>query len=616
MRIELKQPYLSIKEMNGFDLPDFAVLIGRNGVGKTQLLDAIGNGSVSVSDLPISEIEKYDIDTFRPSDSGRVAWGHCHFAEQTTDLYFSQKSGPTLADIAEKIFAETVTNFQLREQSDERRQFEEVLRNRISQIPDFEYFTTINDSKALSEYSQQILEDVVSPLKRPKEGQGKRSQRDEKSTCGNDPAALLSLAMKLTGTFPHELLRDDILRAAHYEGKTLANQVSQAFTRYKVEQYSWAHTHGEAGHDTVQSLLSDYRQRILPPWILLREHLDRMRDASADPELFNFQFSDPEPDELTFTDHQQYSFQATFTNRATSESYSVASLSSGEKIFMSLCLAAFNQMMGRRRPGLMLLDELDAVLHPSMVSALIAGLKDQFVNNGTRVIMATHSVTTVSLLEEGEVFRVARNGRKIDVCPVLRRKAVSELSEGLATIDTGLRIVLSGGTAPVTILTEGNNTLHLKRWAQLFFSGRVHVFDDLQARTGKNQLLAYGQLLAKMDASSHFLIVWDCDAEGTAEKLRHDLSGSEKVTAFSFKKRTNTIATGGIENKYDEKYLKDYSNVTFDAATREEIARSMSGSKKKAFANHVSSKGTDEHFEHFDDLKTIVEEILQKVATA
>ncbi len=45
--------------------------------------------------------------------------------------------------------------------------------------------------------------------------------------------------MKLTGTFPHELLRDDILRAAHYEGKTLANQVSQAFTRYKVEQYSW-----------------------------------------------------------------------------------------------------------------------------------------------------------------------------------------------------------------------------------------------------------------------------------------------------------------------------------------------------------------------------------------
>ena len=409
MRIELKQPYLSIKEMNGFDLPDFSVLIGRNGVGKTQLLDAIANGSVSTSDLPISEIEKYDIDTFQPSDSGRVAWGHCYFAEKTADLYFSQKSGPTLADIAETIFAETVTDFQLRGQSDERRQFEEVLRNKISQIPDFEYFTTINDSKALSAYSQQILKDVIRPLVWPKEGKSQRSQRDRKSTCNNDSAALLSLAMQLTSKFPYELLRDDVLRAAHYEGNTIENRLSQAFTRYKVEQYSWAHTQGEAGHGTVQSLLSDYRRRIPPPWILLKEHLDRMRDASADPELFKFHFSDPELDELTFTDHQQYSFQATFTNRATGESYSVTSLSSGEKILMSMCLAAFNQTMGRRRPGLMLLDELDAVLHPSMVSALIAGLKDQFVNNGTRVIMATHSVTTV-LAARGsvEVFRVAQ----------------------------------------------------------------------------------------------------------------------------------------------------------------------------------------------------------------
>ena len=73
MRMELKQPYLSIKEMNGFDLPDFAVLIGRNGVGKTQLLDAIANGSVSFSDLPISEIEKYDIDTTTPSQNAPPA---------------------------------------------------------------------------------------------------------------------------------------------------------------------------------------------------------------------------------------------------------------------------------------------------------------------------------------------------------------------------------------------------------------------------------------------------------------------------------------------------------------------------------------------------------------
>ena len=118
MHIELKQPYLSIKKMNGFDLPDFAVLIGRNGVGKTQLLDAIMKGSASVSDLPISVIEKHDINTFQPRDSGLFDWGNSVFAERTAELYFSKKSGTALADIAEKIIADTVTKFQLGEQSD------------------------------------------------------------------------------------------------------------------------------------------------------------------------------------------------------------------------------------------------------------------------------------------------------------------------------------------------------------------------------------------------------------------------------------------------------------------------------------------------------------------
>ena len=611
MHIELKQPYLSIKKMNGFDLPDFAVLIGRNGVGKTQLLDAIMKGSASVSDLPISEIEKYDINTFQPRDSRLFGWGNCVFAERTAELYFSTKSDPALADIAGKIFADTVTNFQLGEQSDERRQFEEVLRNKISQIPDFKYFTEINDSEALSAYSQEIQSKVIGPL-RPKGNQSRSSRSDEKGTCGNDSAILLSLAMKLTGKLPHELLRDDVLRAAHYEGDTIANRLNQAFVRYKVEQYAWAHTQGEARQDSIERLMSEYRQQNPPPWTLLREHLDRMREASDDPELFNFEFSDPETDEITFADHQQYSFAVTFTNLATGESYSVASLSSGEKILMSLCLAAFNQKMGRRRPRLVLLDELDAVLHPSMVSALIAGLKDQFVNNGTRALMATHSVTTVSMLEEGEIFRVARNGGKVDVRPALKSEAVAELSEGLATIDTGLRIATSGGVAPITILTEGYNALHLKKWASLFFPKQVNVFDKLPDKTGKDQLLTYGQLLAKMNASSHFLIVWDCDAEKKAKTLSKELSGSVKVTAFSFRKRENQIADAGIENKFEEELLRPYSKISLDGSTRAETGWSFDDAKKTDFAWHVFSKGTVDYFVHFDDLQTIVQEILRK----
>lgn len=64
---------------------------------------------------------------------------------------------------------------------------------------------------------------------------------------------------------------------------------------------------------------------------------------------------------------------------------------------------------------MVLLDEVDAVLHPSMISALIVGLKEQFVDNGTPVIMATHSVTTVSLVDDDAIFRVSRSGGHVDV---------------------------------------------------------------------------------------------------------------------------------------------------------------------------------------------------------
>ena len=46
MKIELKQRHKSITDLNTEELPDFAILIGRNGAGKTQLLEALNEGTV------------------------------------------------------------------------------------------------------------------------------------------------------------------------------------------------------------------------------------------------------------------------------------------------------------------------------------------------------------------------------------------------------------------------------------------------------------------------------------------------------------------------------------------------------------------------------------------
>ena len=358
--------------------------------------------------------------------------------------------------------------------------------------------------------------------------------------------------------------------------------------------------------------MAKYLEDNPPPWLALRKLLDEMRDTDGDKELFNFEFSDPQEDAITFSDCRNYSFQAQLSNRATGESYSIKNLSSGEKILMTLYLALFNQSMGRRQPQLMLLDEVDALLHPSMISVLMAALRNHFAGRGTRIIMATHSVTTAALVDEGEIFRVDRRAGQITINPVTPADAVSELSEGIATVDTGLKIAI-GAPAPITILTEGLNAIHLKKWASFFFPNQLHVFDKLPDKTSKSQLKTYGQLLSRMKTNSHILIVWDCDAEKTARELSKELTSASNITAFSFRKRENRIADTGIENAYETELLERFTNVT-TGPDGELVDRTIGKNNKKAFANHVFSEATEEYFGHFTELQAVVERILDTVA--
>ena len=75
--------------------------------------------------------------------------------------------------------------------------------------------------------------------------------------------------MKLSGKLPHELDRSDFLRATNYEGGTISNELSQLFTRYKVDQYHWALTQAEESDKSFRELMREYREAERPPWELL-----------------------------------------------------------------------------------------------------------------------------------------------------------------------------------------------------------------------------------------------------------------------------------------------------------------------------------------------------------
>ncbi|GHB65632.1 ATP-binding protein [Persicitalea jodogahamensis] len=90
-------------------------------------------------------------------------------------------------------------------------------------------------------------------------------------------------------------------------------------------------------------------------------------------------------------------------------------LSSGEKVLMSLTLALYNAKQNIAFPSLLLLDEPDAPLHPSMAKKLLDVIQNVFVDErGVRVIMTTHSPSTIAMAPEDALYVMQKEEPRIE----------------------------------------------------------------------------------------------------------------------------------------------------------------------------------------------------------
>lgn len=117
-------------------------------------------------------------------------------------------------------------------------------------------------------------------------------------------------------------------------------------------------------------------------------------------------------------------------------------LSSGEKMLLLLVLWLYNSQHHGRFPRLLLLDEPDAHLHPSMTRQFLDVVREVLVEKyGVRVIMTTHSPSTVALAPKGSVFEMSRSVPRIQPSPSISH-TVGLLSAGLVVASPDSRIIL------------------------------------------------------------------------------------------------------------------------------------------------------------------------------
>ncbi len=211
--------------------------------------------------------------------------------------------------------------------------------------------------------------------------------------------------------FPEILIEQETL---------LGQKVAEVFYNYRLSEIELL-----AEQKTKEEIVAEIGEK---PWVVLKEILTE----SKLPFTFN------NPSTLGFRD----SFQLQVINEITNEPVLFNDLSSGEKVLISLVFYLYNSQEKNIFPKILLLDEPDAHLHPTMAQQFINVVKNVLVDKfGVRVIMTTHSPSTVILSPSDSLFEMSRETPRIK--PSLSKNhTVSLLTAGLVYVGEGTKYFL------------------------------------------------------------------------------------------------------------------------------------------------------------------------------
>ena len=351
MEIKFTSKYRSITPFTWFNIPDFVVITGPNGTGKSQLLELIYN---SVLNKPgIYERVQIIGKSFKP--------------DEITYLKGEWKLLNT-----NHVNLSTIQNY---------------LNQQFQQFQQLNFGYNSEEQIRLKFLHEKILK---------KTGKSISGNVTREEFIENFPEVFLhsenELSQKMSEVFYNYLLSKIELKA---KGKT-ANQIEE-----------------ELGE---------------PPWIVLREIIKESK--------LPFEVNDPSSHGI------RDSFQLQLTHTVLNETVNFNDLSSGEKVLMSLVFYLYNSQEKNIFPKLLLLDEPDAHLHPSMSQNFLNVIKNVLVDKfNVQVIITTHSPSTVMLAPEESIFEMSRVDPRIQRS-TSKNHSVSLLTAGLVYVGEGTKYFL------------------------------------------------------------------------------------------------------------------------------------------------------------------------------
>lgn len=545
LKLSINTPHLSIPDGMQIELPDLTVLTGSNGSGKSHLLKAIQN-SAPHHGIPPDQIALFDLGTFRLADEQQImsstvfqhrdaVWGNLSAQVAQNAAFWKDVKGifrEGYAEIRSKLILEGESyNALLKKlgRSDYEAHVNQVLRNSGASSALISRILALPFS--IDELDRRDFLDYFVPLE---------FQNSLPSQLG-----------KIVWTYYVKQRKNQFneYRCARH-GENLPYLPDQAFVQ-KFGPPPW-----EVMNQILKTI-SGLKYQILSPSGLDESELYQLRLISTVDEKITIGFSD---------------------------------LSSGEKTMLALFGLMFSSSFDGGFPRLMLLDEVDASLHPSMIRSLLTVLKDVLTPNGVKTILVTHSPTTVALAPEDALFEMQRIGpdrlRRIG-----RSEALSLLTEGFATLEEGLMLYREASQHKVSIFTEGYNALLVKVALELYEIDGIHVVENMESITGKNQLRTLFDFFSRTSSSQKIVFLLDCDV---TTKL-FDVGNVSWLLIE--KNEANKFATRGIENAFGAHLFDGF--LTEIKLSNKPAKFDFDGSRKKDFSSFLAGRRVKDDFSWF-----------------
>ena len=593
MKLKYIRGYKSIEEdiklcLENLDFPDFSIITGTNGSGKTHLLEAIVNQNITVS---VKDIENYGPITYFNYQS--------FFLDGLSN---TQRAKPR--------------KVKSRRQTGSHNEFISIAKRLLSQTE------AIDNLTGNQQVTKAIIEDIYDSVLDSREVslQNIREKHLPKSLNKTTEKELDKLINNL-----HDFIKDifrkeiainrNILRdiigkhrilkyRESYLGQNLCNNVKTYFRKKAEAQL-------EALESEAFDIKKYERKNGANPLVLFNQVL---KSFSCNGYLFNekFPYSNTELIRMDSEKFNELHYKPSLIAQ-NGVKIELESLSSGEKILLALASIIHKQIQQSPNDfisGILLLDEIDTNLHPSMIANMLKTINDIFRKEYMlKVIMVTHSPTTVALAPENSLFVMeVKNSANKRIKKTTKEEALNALTEGYATLESGIELIKLGKEKELVILTEGYNIDFIEKAIDFFakdFKEKIYIVNQIVDKSGIDQLRSYFNFISKLPVTDKFLFVFDCDAD-----ISKFQDTNNKITVFKFDKNKESKATKGIENLFSKKLFTE--NFYFKKGKPD--GGEQTTLDKNKFRNYMLNSGKEEDFLNFkpliDKIKTLLDNSL------